>query len=382
MRGHRVAITGVGETDYVRASPRSTLALTVEAAKAAIADAGLRATDIDGFIHCGSPDPVDEVAFALGIQERPFAAANSVVAGSATVGGGLQLAQMAIEAGLARHVIVYYAIKCSKPGGPRQMHLGEPLKVDLEMPVGFFGQPAYFAVVANRYAHEYGLEEEALACVSLSARAWATRTPGAQKRDPLDMDGYRKSPTIARPLRAVDCCLMTDGAGAYIVSAIDRARDMPHPPAVVAGVGIGTNPLPMVSVFTQNPDLMDLPGRQSAQRAYDMAGFGAEAVDMAQVYDCFSISTILQTEQLGLCAKGEGAAFFRDGCGAPGGKRPVNTSGGHLSGGYLPGMNLVIEAVRQVRGTRGMAQVPDVNVCAVTGLGSNSHATALIAKDR
>lgn len=380
MKGYRVAIAGVGETDFLRASPESTLGMSVEAARRAIADAGLVAGDIDGIITCGS-DPVDEVAFALGMEERPFTAANAVVAGTATVGGALQLAQLAIDAGLARHVLVYYAIKCSRPGGPRQFHLAEPLKTDLEMPVGFFGQPAYFAVVANRYRHEYGLTEEELAAVSMSTRRWAELTPGAQKRDSLPIEGYRRSQMIARPLRAADCCLMTDAGCAYVVTSVERARAMPHPPAVVAGIGIGTNPLPMSTVFTQNPSLLALPGDSSAARAYAMAGLASTDVDMAQVYDCFSISSILQVEMLGLCEKGEGGRFFAAGHGAPGGRAPINTSGGHLAGGYVPGINLLVEGVRQLRGARGAAQVPDARVCAVTGLGSNSHATTLLVRD-
>lgn len=380
MKGYRVAVAGVGETEFVRASPRSTLEMTFDAARRAIADAGLNVADIDGLIACGG-DPADEIAFALGMAERPFTAANAVVAGTATVGGGLQLAQLAIDAGLARHVLVCYAIKCSRVGGPRQTHLAEPLKTELEMPVGFFGQPAYYGVVANRYRHEFGLEEEDLAAVCISTRKWAERTPGAQKRDPMTLDSYRRSEMIARPLRALDCCLMTDGAGAYVVTSAERARDLPHPPAIVAGLGIGTNPLPMSTIFTQNSSLMNMPGRGSAQNAYAMAGFGPDAVDAAQVYDCFSISTIIQTEMLGLCDEGTGARFFAAGHTQPGGRMPVNTSGGHLSGGYVPGINLLIEGVRQVRGDRGDAQVPGLRVCAVTGLGGNSHATALLARD-
>lgn len=380
MQGYRVAIAGVGETEFVRASPLSTFEMSVAASRAAIADAGLRPRDIDGIVTCGS-DHYDEVAFALGIEERPFAAANAVVAGTATVGGAIQLAQMAIEAGVARHVLVYYAIKCSKPGGPRQFHLSEPLKVDLEMPVGFFGQPSYFAVVANRYAYEYGLSEEELAAVPISIRRWAELTPSAQKRAPLDMDSYRATEMIARPLRAADCCLMTDGAGAYIVTSVERARELAKPPAVVAGFGIGTNPLPMSTVFTQNASLLDLPARASAEKAYAMAGVTAADVDLAQVYDCFSPSVILQTEMLGLCETGQGGRFFADGHAAPGGRTPVNTSGGHLAGGYVPGINLLIEGVRQIRGERGEAQVADAKLCAVAGLGSNSHATTLLARD-
>ena len=150
MQGSRVAIAGVGETAYVRATERPLLELLAEASRKAIADAGLQPGDIDGLIDTGTSVHGDELAFALGMADLTFTAASQVVAGAATVGSGLQLAQLAIESGLARHVLVPYGIKCSKPGGPRTFHASEPLKADLEMPVGYFGQPAYFAVMANR----------------------------------------------------------------------------------------------------------------------------------------------------------------------------------------------------------------------------------------
>lgn len=382
MTSATAAIAGIGETAFVRATPRTTLDMTVEAARRAVADAGLDIADIDGFVSCGSADHVDELVFALGVADRGFSAATSVVAGTATVGSGLQLAQLAVQSGLARHVLVYYAIKCSKPGGPRTTHLAEPLKVDLEMPVGYFGQPAYFAVLANRYAHEFGLSEEELASVALTYRKWAVLNPDAQKREPMDMEGYRKSPMVARPMRVADCCLMTDGAGAYLVTTLERARDLAKPPAVVAGIGIASNPEPMSTVLTQRRDLLDLPGRRSAAAAYAAAGITAADVDVAQVYDCFSISAILQTEMLGFCEKGEGGRFYHAGHAAPGGKMPVNTSGGHMSGGYVPGINLLIEGVRQLRGERGAAQVEGAAVCAVAGLGGNTHATTILTRDQ
>src|SRR5207244_5450384 len=116
-------------------------------------------------------------------------------------GQALQLAQLAIEAGLARHVLVPYGIKCSKPGGPYQFHAREPLKADLEMPVGYYGQPSYFAAIASRYRHEYGMTEEQQAAIALTYRAWAVRTPSAQRREPMDLEAYRKSPMISTPLR-------------------------------------------------------------------------------------------------------------------------------------------------------------------------------------
>jgi acetyl-CoA acetyltransferase len=381
VKGSKVAIVGVGETAFVRASGKSLLAMLAEASHRAIADAGLVPSDIDGIIGNRMNHSCDDLSFALGIDHTLFRATTDVAAGAATTASALTLAQLAIEAGLASCVLVPYAITCSAEGGPYMFHGREPLKADLEMPIGYYGQPSYFAAIANRYRHEFGLTEEELASVALTHRAWATLTPGAQKSEPMDLAGYRQSPMIATPLRTADCCLMTDGAGAYVVTSIERARDLPNVPVVVAGLGLATNPWPQSMVLTQNADLLDLPGRRSAAPAYAMSGTTVDDLDLVQVYDCFSPSAILQLEMLGVCERGEGAKFYHAGHGKPGGRLPVNTSGGHMSGGYVPGINLLIEGVRQLRGTRGAAQVPDARVCAVAGLGGNSHGTTILVRE-
>lgn len=381
MQGGRVAITGIGQTPYVRASPKSLLEMEIAATSAAIADAGLKPADIDGFVVNRNTHPADEICFALGITKRPFSAVTDTVGGTASAGSALVLAQLAIEAGLARHVLVPYGFQATRPGGPYGFHAREPLKADLEMPVGYFGQPSYFAAMANRYAYEHGLSEEELASVSITFRRWAELTPWAQRREPLDLDGYRASPMISTPLRVADCCLMTDAAAAYVVSAADEARDMPHAPVVLRGIGIGTSGLPQSMVFTQAPTIYDFPGRESAAAAYAMAGIGPEDLDCAQVYDGFSISALVQAEQLGLCGEGEGGRFFHSEAAMPGGRMPVNTDGGHMAGGYLPGITLLLEAVRQLRGGRGAGQVPDARLCAVAALGGNSHSTAILSRN-
>jgi acetyl-CoA acetyltransferase len=380
MQGSKVAITGVGETPYVRASPHTLLELETAASLAAIADAGLKPHDIDGFVVNRNTHSADELSFALGIDRRPFSAVTDVVGGAAPAGQALILAQLAIEAGLARHVLIPYGFQATRPGGPYGFHAREPLKADLEMPVGFFGQPSYFAAMANRYAYEFGLTEAELASVAITFRTWAVLTPGAQKREPLDLEGYRRSPMISTPFRVADCCLMTDAGAAVVVSGASRARDMAQPPVDVAGLGLGTSRWPQSMMFTQTPDILDFPGRESAAQAYAMAGAGPDDLDLAQIYDGFSISAIVQAEMLGICERGEGARFFHAGHALPGGRLPVNTSGGHMSGGYLPGVNLLIEAVRQLRDERGDAQVADARVCAVTGLGGNSHSTAILTR--
>lgn len=381
MQASQVAVTGVGETPFLRGSSDTVIQMMARAGLAAIADAGLTPADIDGFVcnrYAGAGS--DELAHAMGTGERHFCAITDCAGGTATSGQALVLAQLAIEAGLARHVIVPYAIQSTKPGGVYAFHAKEPQKAGFEMPVGFFGQPAYFASMANRYAYEFGMTEEEQASVPMTYRAWAALTPSAQRREPMDLEAYRKSPMIATPLRVADCCLTTDGGGAYIVSAVERARDMPHPVVTMQGVGLGFNNWPHGVLFTQKPSTFEFPGMLSAKRAYAMAGCDPKDLDLAQIYDGFTISAIVQTEMLGLCDRGEGARFYYAGHALPGGRMPVNTSGGHMSGGYVPGMNLLIEAVRQLRGGEGARQVVNARLCAIAGLGGNSHSTTILAR--
>lgn len=381
MKGNRIAITGVGETPFLRKGTEPLMPMMARASLAAIADAGLKPADIDGYIGNRMTPGSDDLGPAIGMKDRAFSAVCDVAGGTASAGQALILAQLAIEAGLATHILVPYGIQSTKPGGVYGFHAKEPLKAAMEMPVGFFGQPTYFASMANRYAHDHGMTEEELASIAITYRKWASITPSAQRREPMGLEEYRQSQMISTPLRTADCCLTTDAACAYVVSAVERARDMPHPIVQLSGVGIGTNNFPHGVLFTQNPCTYEYPGEASAKKAYAMAGVGPEHLDLAQVYDGFSISALVQTEMLGLCDRGEGARFYHAGHAAPGGRMPVNTSGGHMSGGYVPGINLLIEGVRQLRGKEGERQVPDARVCAVAGLGGNSHSTAILTRD-
>ncbi|MDR6709083.1 acetyl-CoA acetyltransferase [Novosphingobium sp. 1748] len=381
MKPGKIAITGVGETPFLRKGEEHVMQMMTRASLAAIADAGLKPTDIDGYIinkYAGHPS--EEIAHAIGAGQKRFSAVADSAGGTATTGDALRLAQLAIEAGLCKHVLVPYAIRSTKPGGVYAFHAREPQKAGLEMPAGFFGQPTYFASMANRYAHEYGMTEEEQAALPMTYRAWAAITPSAQRRDPMDLAAYRASPMISTPLRVADCCLTTDGGGAYVVSSVDYARHLPHPVVAVQGLGLGYNNYPHGVLFSQKPCTFEFPVRESAAMAYAMAGISPADLDLAQVYDGFTISALVQTEMLGLCDVGEAPRFYAAGHAMPGGKMPINTSGGHMSGGYVPGINLLIEAVRQLRGGEGARQVPDARLCAIAGLGGNNHSTTILAR--
>jgi len=376
-----LAIVGVGNTDYLRKHELGLEALSVQAARRAIADSGLAPGEVDGIIVPVGMPPPDEIAFACGFRERAYTAINAYTPGAGPV-AALVEARFAIRAGLASAVLVVYGAKQSKPGGPYAFHAADPLKSDIEMPVGYYGQPLYFAALAQRYRHEYGLEEEQLGALAVASREWAARTPGSQKSERIGMADYLAAPMLVDPLRALDCCLISDGAGAFVVTTLERARDLPQPPVVVSGVAAGSHPWTLGEMFTQSPRFLDIGPGRAAQRAFGEAGIRHADVDFLQIYDCFTMSIILQLEGLGFCARGEGAPFVANGRTAPGGALPINTDGGHLSHGYIPGMTHLIEGVRQLRGTRGEAQVPGADVGVVSTFAGPDHATLVLARDR
>jgi acetyl-CoA acetyltransferase len=381
-----IAIVGVGETDYAWKDPRPPVALAIEAVRRALDDAGLTGADVDGFVTesytLAHNAPVDQVAERIGVKDRLFTA-HAGIAGSGTVGAPL-LARMAIESGQASVVVSYYAINLSHrgSGGAYRVHAGDPAKAAFEMPFGFYGQPVYFAATAARYAHEFGLTAEQLGSVAVAARAHAQRTPNALRSEPLTLDGYLTSPVVSDPLRKLDCCLVNDGGVAFVMTSAERARDLRRPPVKVAGVGFGSKPVSQGQYFSQSANLLTTAAAISGPRAFQDAGLSVSDVDVAEIYDCFTISLLRQLEDLGFAAKGEGAALAATGALGPGGAVPVNTHGGLLSQSYVVGGNHVVEAVRQLRGERGEAQIQGAEVALVAGLGAPEHATLLLTADR
>ncbi len=375
-----IAITGVGDSGaYVRVSDKSAFQMVVEASRAAIADAGLEPHEVDGILGTGHL-PTDELAQAIGITNRRFSASPNSNAGGSSVGGAV-IARLALEAGMVRHVLNPFGLKISQ-GGAYAFHARDPHKADLEMPVGFYGQPVYFALWAQAYKKKYGLKEETLGEIAVACRKWAQLTPGSQETRDLSMEDYLASPMIATPLKTRDCCLNTDGAAAHVLSRLDEARDMKNKPIVVAGVALAAMPVTLGEVFTQNEDLIETAARRSAPLAFEEAGIGRDDLDFAEIYDCFTASFLIQMEDVGICGFGEAGDFLKGGTMAPGGSFPMNTHGGHLSNGYVPGANHVVEAVRQLRGTRGAAQVPNAQIGLVAGLAGNEHATMILSVDR
>jgi acetyl-CoA acetyltransferase len=378
--GVTAAVAGVGESEFGRSVDRPLDRLVIDACRAALADAGLAASDVDGVVATAPWPGPDTVSQALGIQ-RDHTASPGIPAGAGPV-AAIEAARLAVESGRASTVLVYYGYAGSKPGGPYAFHAHDPVKASLEMPFGWFGQPVYFAAWAQRYLHTYSVSPDELGSIAIANRKWAQLTPGAQRAKPLSAEDYLASPMIASPLRAADCCLITDGAGAVVVTTTDRARDLRTAPVLVAGSSTVTVGPAMTSYFTQAPDLCSFGSSRSGPRAFAEAGLRPADIDVAEIYDCFSISQAIQLEDLGFCDRGEAFGFTADGNTEPGGALPVNTHGGHLAYAYIPGIVHVIEAVRQLRGERGAAQVPDARTALVAALAGGEHSTLILTEDR
>ena len=370
----RCAISGIGWTDFSRDSGRTELTLATQASLAAIADAGLTPQDIDGIVRCDmdlvrSNDLVD----ALGMTRLDYY-------GDAGPGGVAPTAQVAqamaaVIAGLATNVLVYRSLN-GRSG--RRFGLssvtsarvgGNGTYDEFFLPYGLLTPGQIFGLIAQRHMLEHGTNEKDLGAIAIACRNRANQNPRAQMHDrALSMDDYLAARMIARPLRLFDFCLETDGAAALIVTSAERARDAPNPPALIRAAAAGSlvNPQPGVQFpVVLRDDITTPPGKPTAETLYRRAGLGPSDIDVAQLYDCFTITVLLQLEDFGFCAKGEGGAFVSSGAIELGGSLPINTGGGHLSEGYIHGMNHIVEGVRQVRGT-STSQVPDAEVCLVT----------------
>jgi acetyl-CoA acetyltransferase len=377
------AIVGIGETPPTRRSDNSIRRLAIEAVSAAIEDAGLSPGDVDGMVSDAAimPNtvPHEYLAAQLGIERRFD---GGISYGGTGIVCAPMIAQAAIQAGLAETLVCYFGVDWgSRPGGPYGFHDLYPAKLAFEKPYGFNGQPSYFALWARRYMHEYGLTEEDLGQIAVNQRVNARRNGHSQQQAPLDMQGYLASRMISDPLRAADCCLISDGVCAFVVTTGERAKDLRHRPVFVRGCGYATEPVSADDVFTQKPEQLVMPGAKLAiQRALGRAGVGIGDIDFAEIYDCFTISCLMQIEDLGFCGKGEGGAFVREVGTTIDGKLPVNTHGGLLAHSYLLAAEHVVEAVRQLRGEAGDAQVKNAELGLVTGLSVPDYGVLILGR--
>ncbi len=358
----KCAIVGVGETKYIRGSGVSTLHLAAECSRNAIADAGLTPKDIDGMIlfHLGDPVYTDEVAANLGIPELGW---QLVVDGGGNNGCAVvATAGAAINAGLAHNVLVLHA--CNRYSGVR---FGAGGGNNLMSPFGKVQAPQMFALWAQRHMAQYGTKAEHFGAIAVACRYHAGFNEGALMRQPITMDDYMKSRMITTPLRLLDCCLETDGGAALVVTSAERAKTMKQEPIYIMGAA-GNSWGPAGEDADTAEEYCSLGSRYAAKRVFGMAEVTPKDIDVAGIYDCFTYTVLTQFEDYGFCAKGEGGPWVGDGKRITlGGEMPINTSGGHLSEGYVRSMNLMNEVVRQLRGQSGKRQVKGAEIGLVTG---------------
>ena len=371
LRG-RIAIVGVGTAGCGEANGMSDLEILAQAAKAAVKDAGLAMKDVDGLCTANLNSamwPLNVVEY-LGIRPKYVEGTN--IGGAAFVAHQLP-AMLALEAGICDAVLVCYgSTQRTATFGRRERGAARSLldPNPFEGPYQPFNPPSSYALIAARHMHQYGTTRRHLAEVAVAARKWAQLNPEAFSRDPLDIDTVLKARMISDPFTAYDCCLVTDGAAAYVMTRADRARDLKKKP-----VHILSN---ATAVWHRSvsgmQDLTVTPSKDSGERSFAAAGLGPKDIDVVQIYDAFSINTILALEDLGFCKKGEGGPFVENGAIAPGGKLPVNTNGGGLSCVHpnMYGAFATIEAVRQLRGECEARQVKGAKTAVVNGNGGAS----------
>ncbi|KIF69842.1 hypothetical protein HY68_16665 [Streptomyces sp. AcH 505] len=368
--GGGAAIVGVGLTPQGKLPGSTNLSLQTDAFTLALADAGLRKSDIDGLVS--EPGTTDmhwaldylRLGRALGINP---AYTGSFAMGGATAGNLVQLAAMAVNAGMADYVACCFG-DAAKTGKKRPLQAaGGYLGVETanNSAWGAFGAATWSALTADRHMALYGTTSEQLGEVAVAARSHAALNPAAMMRKPITLADHQESRMIVEPFHLLDCCLVSDGGACVIVTSAERAKDLAQPSVTVAGMGQG--------FITQDHECEDWwygPHQKAAMdRAYAMAGLGPSDVDVAELYDNFTISVILWLEHAGFCGVGEGGAFVENGRITLGGELPVNTHGGHLSAGHPQGWWTLIEAVEQLRGASGPRQVPDAEVALVGGRG-------------
>lgn len=362
------AIVGVGYTELTKSSGRSVLDLAAQACRNAIGDSGLVLGDIDGvgsFMVLGDSVPSEAVATALALPQTRYVM--DFQQGGQSPAWVVANAAMAVSQGYAENVVVFRALN-----GRSGVRVGSSAfqggAGQFRYPIGYDTYMQYIAMWARRYLVETGQGPDDLGAIPVAQRWYAERNERAIQRKPLDRKSYLASPKVVDPFRVADCTSEVDGACAVVVTSLERARDLRHRPAIVASAAYRAGARPGLDIgdhllyddYTRNfTGLL-------RDELYGRAGIGAEDVQLAEIYDCFSSTVVFGLEGLGFCGRGEAIELVSSGATAIDGRLPVNTNGGLLAEGYLHGMNTLAEAVLQVQGRGGKRQVPRHDVAVVT----------------
>jgi len=395
------AIAGVGETPVGRLENTNSIELHVLAAKRAIEDAGIDKSEIDGLLTSGAflDDNIRHhiiIAENLGIYCKTLC--DTLRTGGQSWAHGLQMAQWAIQAGRCKAVLLVggdtllSSIPTGKGLGAYTDYGAHSM--EFETPFGVH-VPGFYALLAQRHMHEFGTTSEHLAAIAVACRKHASLNPAAQKRTPITIEDVLASRMVASPLHLLDCSLISDGGHAIIVTSLERARELRQRPARIEGLGQAQSYYHMGHLAKAVGAAQDMAARHdlthtvqpiAARQAFGEAGVTPADIDVAQLYDSFTITALLQLEDLGFCAKGEAGPFAEGGRLELGGALPINTHGGMLSyahPGATGGMAHIVEAVRQLRGECGPRQVADAELAVATNVSavSSTHSVCILARD-
>lgn len=384
----RAAIVGIAESVLGEAPDETIWSMQAKAAVEALDDAGVGLEEVDA-VFCAAGGQ----AFTASLQLAEYLGISPSYTDSTNIGGSsfeahLGHALLAIGSGACEVALICYGSRQRTersrrlaPGGMTPGQIAQTLPGQFEAPYGLPMPLGAYALAAQRHMAEFGTTSEQLAQIAVDTRRWASMNPKAWFRDPITIEDVLESPMIASPLHRLDCCLVTDGGGALVVTSSERAADCRKRPVYVLGWGESHDH----AMISQMPDLTSTAAVRSGKRAFEMAGFVPEDMDVIELYDSFTITVLLALEDLGFCKKGEGGAFVEDGRLGPGGSLPTNTSGGGLSYCHpgMFGIFLLIEAVRQLRGECGERQVHDATTALAHGCGGvlSSAATALLSTE-
>ncbi|MEO8601588.1 MAG: thiolase family protein [bacterium] len=383
LRG-ATAIAGLGITRQGKVYDHSQVGFAAEAVRLALDDAGLTRADVDGLLVNPGLSWGDMGMASFQLQQamglRDLRLSSSMSSGGATAGTMIQVAAQAIASGLANVVACVFSDAPLKPPQPKAAGGSGSAGAygfgrGLDAAYGQFGVNAMYALVAQRHMHLYGTTNDQLGAIAVAERAWANRNPAAQfHATPMTLDDYRRSRWVVEPFHLLDCCLVSNGGLAVIVTSADRARDLRRPPVYLLGMGQGHPGGDPLDTLTSGAPM-------AKQTAFSMAGIELSDIDVVELYDCYTFTVLVTLEDYGFCAKGEGGPFVADGRITPGGALPLNTGGGQLSSFYMWGMTPISEAVIQMRGDGGARQVPDAQVALVSGNGGilSTHATLVLS---
>ena len=379
----QAAIVGIGATDFSKNSGRSDLQLACEAVRAAIADAGLKPSQIDGMTTF-TMDLSDDIEIARSVGIGGLTFQSQIPHGGGAALGVLMQAAMAVATGAAKYVVCYRDLNGRSgqrysSGVSGNLITSDAIHWSWYIPSGLMTPTSWVAMVTRRYMHETGTTSRDLGHVAVSTRRHAVVNPDAIfYQRPLTIEEHQASRMIVDPLRLYDCCLETDGACACIVTTPERARDLAKPAALIRAVAQGAGPDQESMTSFYRPDITELPELGIvARQLYEVSGLRPDDVDAAILYDAFTSIVLFQLEAYGFCKRGEAKDFVQNGNIEVGGRLPVNTHGGQLSEAYIHGMNGVNEGVRLIRGTSRNQPAKSDHVLVTAGVGVPSSAMIL-----